>query len=151
MNSPARLSLISLLLIFAGCSTVDTRIQENAGMFASLSPADQNLLRQGKIRAGLPKAAVYVAWGQPDQIRSGFRSGHQFEAWVYTQVRSVYAPAYYPHFFRFGFYHYYGYWGGFPFYGPIGGPYYSDFISVEMPYKTAFFEGNRCTGWEYIQ
>jgi hypothetical protein len=29
--------------------------------------------------------------------------------------------------------------------------YPDDFISIEVPYKTAFFEGNRCTGWEYIR
>jgi hypothetical protein len=151
MNSPARLCLISLMLILGGCSTVESRIQAHAAAFASLSPADQALVRQGNIRAGLPKAAVYIAWGRPDRIRSGFRSGHPFEAWVCTQVRSVYVSDYYPRFFRFGFYHYYGYWGGFPFYGPIGGPYFSSFVSVEIPYKAAFFEGGRLTGWEYIQ
>lgn len=150
MDLPARLSLVGLLLVFAGCSTVESRIQRNPAAFASLSPADQALVRQGSVRAGMPKAAVYIAWGSPDQTRRGFRSGRPYEAWVYTQIRSVYAPTYYPRFVRFGFHHYYGYWGGYPF-GPFGGPFYSDFISVEVPYKAAFFEGNRLTGWEYIQ
>jgi hypothetical protein len=150
MNRRAQLLLLGLLLISAGCSTVESRIQANPAAYASLSPADQALVRQGGVRAGMPKAAVYIAWGSPDQIRRGFRRGNPFEAWVYTQIRSVYAPAYYPRFVRFGFYHYYGFWGGYPF-GPFRGPYYSDFISVEVPYKAAFFEGNRLTGWEYIQ
>src|SRR5215471_6088017 len=135
MNLPARLSLVGLLLVLAGCSTVESRIQSNPAAFASLSPADQALVRQGSVRAGMPKAAVYIAWGSPDQTRRGFRSGRPYEAWVHTQIRSVYAPTYYPRFVRFGF-HYYGYWGGYPF-GPFGGPIYSDFISVEVPYKAA--------------
>lgn len=131
MSRPDRLLLLGLLLISAGCSTVESRIRANPAVFASLSP-DQALVRQGSVRPGLPKTAVYIAWGSPDHTRTGFRKGHPFEAWVYTQIRSIYAPDYYPHFFRFGFYHYYGYWGGFR-YGPFGGPYYSDFFSVKVP------------------
>ena len=51
--------------------------------------------------------------------------------------------------YRFGLYRYHGYWG-YPIWGPYPYGYPDDFISIEVPYKTAFFEGNRCTGWEYI-
>ena len=56
-----------------------------------------------------------------------------------------------PHFSRFGPYSYFGYWLGYPFYGPFADPFYDDFITVEVPYRTAFFENGRCTGWEYIE
>jgi hypothetical protein len=29
-------------------------------------------------------------------------------------------------------------------------PYRQDLVPIQMPYKTAFFENGRCTGWEYI-
>ena len=57
-----------------------------------------------------------------------------------------------PSFYRFGIYNYYGYWR-YPFLGfyPHGYGYPDDFVSIEVPNKTAFFEGNRCTVWEYIR
>src|SRR5215472_3575383 len=75
-------ALIASLL--AGCSTVESRIKSNPQIYASFSPADQALVRQGQIREGMPKAAVFLAWGKPDRIRTGVRLGHPFEAWVYT-------------------------------------------------------------------
>ena len=75
--------LAALIASFlAGCSTVESRIKSNPQIYASFSPADQALIRQGEIREGMPKAAVFLAWGNPDRIRSGVRLGHSFEAWV---------------------------------------------------------------------
>ena len=80
---------VALFVLFlSGCSTVESRIQSNPQVYGLLSPADQALVRQGRIREGLPKAAVYLAWGSPDRIRSGVRLGHTFEAWTYTTLRS---------------------------------------------------------------
>jgi len=77
--------LVALLASFvAGCSTVESRIKSNPQIYASFSPADQALVRQGQIREGMPKAAVFLAWGKADRIQSGVRLGHPFEAWVYT-------------------------------------------------------------------
>ena len=156
MSSKLCWGFVALLVLFlTGCSTVESRIRSNPQVYASLSPGDQTLVRQGRIREGLPKAAVYLAWGRPDLIRSGVRSGHTFEAWTYTALRSEFVPDYY---------YYPGYYGGFPggfwwhnhfFYsfGPY--PYlfdpYPDIVSYEVPYKTVFFEGDRCTGWEYLR
>src|SRR5262249_59985095 len=97
-------ALIASLL--AGCSTVESRIKSNPQIYASFSPADQALVRQGQIREGMPKAAVFLAWGNPDQIRSGVRLGHSFEAWVYTIIRSTFLPDYdyYPGFYPFGYF-----------------------------------------------
>src|ERR1700731_774936 len=69
--------IVALLASFlAGCSTVENRIKSNPQIYASLSPADQALVRQGQIREGMPKAAVFLALGNPDRIRSGVRLGH---------------------------------------------------------------------------
>jgi len=75
MNLPARLSLVGLLLVLAGCSTVESRIQGNPAAFASLSPADQALVRQGNVRAGMPKAAVYIAWAVPTRCVEASEAG----------------------------------------------------------------------------
>jgi hypothetical protein len=99
--------LVALLASFvAGCSTVESRIKSNPQIYASFSPADQALVRQGQIREGMPKAAVFLAWGNPDRIRSGVRLGHPFEAWVYTTTRATVLPDYYyyPSFYGFGYF-----------------------------------------------
>src|SRR3981081_4368065 len=66
-------ALLSSLL--PGCSTVESRIKSNPQIYASLSPADQALVRQGQIREGMSKAAVFLAWGNPDRVRSGSATG----------------------------------------------------------------------------
>jgi hypothetical protein len=150
---------IAVLLFgfLVGCSTIDARIQGNPQTFASLSPADQVLIRRGGIREGLSRTAVYLAWGRPDRMKYGSRAGVPFEAWIYTTTRTEITPGYYPAFYggfgygRFGWsrrYYgprgFYGY-GYYPF-----NPYLdSDLIDYEILYKTAFFERDRCTGWEY--
>jgi hypothetical protein len=84
------LGLVALLASFlAGCSTPGSRIKSNPQIYASLSPADQALVRQGQIRVGMSKSAVFLAWGNPDRIRSGVRQGHPFEAWIYTTTRTI--------------------------------------------------------------
>jgi hypothetical protein len=143
-----------LLGFFVGCSTVDSRIQKNPQLYAALSPNDQVLVHQGNIREGMPSAVVYLAWGRPDHVRYGNRQGVPFQAWIYTTTTSQYVPGYYPGFYGFGFYGYPGYrpyYGRRGFYGYPFYPYMDDVVSYEQPYKTAFFETDRCTGWEYIR
>ena len=138
-------------LFLAACSTIDSRIQEKPAVFSSLSPQDQALVKSGMIREGLPQQAIYIAWGAPAQLRYGSRNGHPYEAWVYTTLKTIFVGDYfYPTFYRFGFYNYSGYWH-YPFWGLYPYDYPENFISIEVPYKTAFFEGSRCTGWEYIR
>ena len=59
-------------LFLAACSTIDSRIQEKGAVYSSLSPRGQALVKSGTIREGLPKEAVYIAWGAPVQISFGF-------------------------------------------------------------------------------
>ncbi len=156
MDRTLVIEIAALLFGFlAGCSTVDSRIQGNPQTFAALSPADQDLVRRGAIREGMPRAAVFLAWGRPDRVRYGSRAGIPFEVWIYTTTRSEIVPGYYPSFSGFGYYRYgwnrpfYGHHG---FYGYPFSPYLSDdIVSYEIPYKTAFFERGLCTGWEYIR
>jgi hypothetical protein len=147
--------IATLLLGFlASCSTVQSRIQDDPQTFASLSPADQVLVRQRSIREGMSRSAVYLAWGRPDRVRYGSRAGVPFETWIYTTTRSEIVPGYYPTFYGLGYYQYgapfYGYRGLYGYY-PFGPSIWGDTLSYEVPYKTAFFERNRCTGWEYLR
>jgi len=149
-----RLALALIFLVLAGCSTVEDRIKEKPYAYAQLSATDQALVRSRHVRNGFTPDQVYLAWGKPDHVISGFRQGHPYEAWVYTTYRTVYTGYYYPFYARFGFYNYYNYWPGFHyrygFYDPFYGP-YDDFTTVEVPYRTVFFEGIRLTGWEYLR
>jgi hypothetical protein len=157
MDRTLMLGLSVLLFGFlTGCSTVDSRIRGNPQTFASLSPAEQILVRHGGIREGMPSVAVYLAWGRPDRVRYGSRAGVPFEAWIYTTTRSEIVPGYYPGFYGYGYYQYgwsrpfygrRGFYGYYPF-DPYIGP---DVIDYEVPYKIAFFERDRCTGWEYTR
>jgi hypothetical protein len=149
-----RLGLIAVFsMLLWACSTVESRIEENPQVYASLLPGTQALVRQGMIREGMPKSAVYLAWGRADRIRFGSRAGHPFEAWIYTTTQSQIVTNYYPTFYRFGYYRYGGYWPYHRFHGGFYSldPFVDEIVSYEVPYKVAFFEGDRCTGWEYIR
>jgi len=154
MNGAVHLGLGAFLCAFvAACSTVESRIEANPRIYASLSPDAQVLVRQGAIREGMPKEAVFLAWGHPDSVRSGSRTGRPFEAWVYTTTQSQFVSGYYPTFDRFGYYRYGGYWPYWPYHGGFypGDPFIGQIVYHEVPYKVAFFEGDRCTGWEYAR
>ena len=58
-------------LILTSCSTTETRISNHPDIFQTLSPRDQALVREGKIREGMSQDAVWLAWGTPDQKATG--------------------------------------------------------------------------------
>src|SRR5260370_42376528 len=82
---------VALLVLFlTGCSTVESRIKSNPQVYGLLSPADKALVNQGRIREGLPKAAVYLAWGNPDGFVSGVRLAYTLAAWTCTTLRAAF-------------------------------------------------------------
>ncbi len=140
-------------LILTSCSTTETRISEHPEIFQRLSPRDQGLVSQGKIREGMSQDAVWLAWGTPDRKATGFARGKQMETWIYDEYTYSSAPYPYP----YGPYGYGGYFGGVgvfryhhghrfaiigdPFYDPF---YYSYFPPrTSYPSKTATFINNR--------
>lgn len=79
------LVLVGCGLLLAGCATttVETRKQERAAAYANLSPEFQGLVDQGRIKVGMPKDAVYIAWGKPSEIVQGESSSGPIESWLY--------------------------------------------------------------------
>jgi hypothetical protein len=140
-------------LVLTSCSTTETRIADHPEIFQNLSPRDQALVRQGKIRDGMSQGGVWLAWGTPDQKGSGFARGRAVETWIYNEY--VYARAPYP--FPYGPYGYGGYWGGGAVFHPYGhrrfvvigdpffDPFYYSYITPSVPYpaKTVTFSNGR--------
>src|SRR5204863_8844932 len=67
--------ILASALFLSSCSTTETRISGHPEIFQSLSPRDQALVRDGKIREGMSQDAVWLAWGTPDQKGSGTARG----------------------------------------------------------------------------
>ena len=130
-------------------------------MFNSLSPSDQALVKDGKIRVGMSQNAVWLAWGAPEQKAMGAMRGRETETWMYVTYTSAYPYGYpYP-----GPYSGYGYGFGFVgaarfhghhrflFYGdPFYDPFYYSYIppSVAYPYKTVTFANGRVMSFQYL-
>jgi hypothetical protein len=152
--------------LLGGCETAENRIAEHQDIYNSLSPNDQALVSQGKIRYNMPMNAVWLAWGSPAQKSEGNMRGHPTETWVYVQSRSATPYGYgYP---------YYGYgYGGYGFGGGVGviaarhhhggrsflfygDPYYDPFFysyippTISYPYKTVTFQSGRVMSFQYL-
>jgi len=76
-------------LIFAGCSTTETRISGHPEIYQSLSSRDQALVSQGQIRDGMSPNAVYLAWGSPDRKIVGNMRGRPSETWITCITRLI--------------------------------------------------------------
>jgi hypothetical protein len=151
-------------LVLSSCSTTESRISENPQMFNSLSPRDQDLVRQGQIRTGMSQNAVWLAWGAPEQKSVGEMRGRPAETWIYVN----YVPAYgygYPYgygpyggfggfgFSSVGFVHTHHRGRAFVFYGdPFYDPFYYSYIppSVPVPYRTVTFSSGRVMSFQYL-
>jgi hypothetical protein len=77
------LGIAAVVLIVSSCSTPQTRISDHPDLYQSLSPRDQALVSQGKIRSGMSRNAVWLAWGSSDQKIVGEMAGRPTETWIY--------------------------------------------------------------------
>ena len=72
-------------LALAGCATPETRIRQNAALFASFPPEVQAKVREGHIALGFSQPAVRMALGDPDRIYHRIISTNTpNEVWAYT-------------------------------------------------------------------
>lgn len=162
------ISALSSVLVLAGCSTTETRIAERPQAYQHLSPSDQALVQQGRIREGFSRDAVYIAWGSPDQTAEGRNRGHRVETWIYFNTTST---GYYGGPFGYGYGPYagfgygYGYGGGFGYryhggrfrrgYGFYYDPFYDPFFYnstnvVSYPERTVSFQNGRVIAYQIL-
>jgi hypothetical protein len=143
-------------LLFTGCATTESRISEHPDMFQRLSPGDQALVREGKIRNGMSETGVYLAWGGPDQKVPGQVHGRPAETWVYTGTSHYpYPYGWGPGFYGGGVYGY-GYVGHHrhhfaPYYDPFYAPFYDAHRpSVTYPERTVSFQNGRVVAFQFL-
>jgi len=153
------LSAVCSALFLTSCVTTETRISEHPEKYQRLSPSDQALVREGKIRNGMSQDAVYLAWGGPDQRTTGTVHGHPAETWIYTNITRDPYPygwgrGYYGGVYGFGFVarhqrphaHIFRY-GYDPFYDPF---FYSSRPAVSYPERTVSFQNGRVVAYQFL-
>ena len=100
MKRKITLSFLSIAVLFiansCATSTPATRIAKNPAMFEALPKSDKDLAQLGQIKRGMHKDGVLIAWGKPDGVTTGSRSGKSFEKWVYTTTSPVYTSSFRP-------------------------------------------------------
>ena len=161
MKTPPVLRALALpalaiaLLALPACSTPQTRAQDNPAIMQSLSPSDRAIVLNHRIRVGLSKPGVFIAFGRPDRIFRGANQAGALEAWIYTTTEYVYAggfaafptPIYSPDVFwargrgRFAFRGAYGGYSGF---------YYSPYVGVQVPSRRVMFQQGRVVAFEEL-
>lgn len=129
----------SLLVLLAGCSTPASRIRQNPEIFAQLNPADQELIRQGKVAVGFTAEMVRLALGEPDRLTTRSSEARTSEVWHYvTYEMPTGSPLYR------GWYHRYYMWHD-PLY-----PWYLDEVNRrERERFSVIFERGRVTALEH--
>ena len=156
----------AVTLLLSGCSTVESRIADHPDIYHSLSARQQQLVANGQIAPGMPREAVYLAWGSPDQRVEGAMRRQMTETWIYVQYTSAYP---YGYGYGYGYGYPYGYGGGFGFGGVIathrhhgrsfafiGDPFYDPFYysyippSIPYPYRTVTFANGRVVSFQSL-
>ena len=88
------------LVVAAGCSTPQARINRSPEAYAKLSAADQQLIREGKVAVGFTPEMVRLALGDPDRVSTRTDANGVNEAWSYATYETEKGVVLYR-----GFYH----------------------------------------------
>jgi outer membrane protein assembly factor BamE (lipoprotein component of BamABCDE complex) len=117
-------------LLLAGCSTISSRIQDNPGLYASLPPDQQALVKQGQVGIGMDMATVKLALGDPDHVTLRTTADGKSEVWHYVSYETDEGVVLYS-----GYYHrWWGLngWGAYPYYLDYPGRRVHDRFRVEF-------------------
>ncbi len=71
-------------LVLTGCSTPQSRINQNPAVFGRLTPEQQLLIKEGKVSLGFDTAMVKLALGDPDRIHERTDASGTSEVWSYV-------------------------------------------------------------------
>ena len=128
---------ISTLFLSNCSSRIQSRIDENPKMFASLTGTQKSAVSKGMILKGMPMDAVYLAWGKPDGTKEGNINGKKIEKWRYSSHMPVWTQD-----VIYSNHHYYDHDYCGPFYNSTGVGY--------IPYTSAIveFENRKVMAWE---
>jgi hypothetical protein len=134
-----RILALLALVVLSGCSTVESRIKERPEVYNNLPQKQKTLVAQGEVTEGMSPAAVYLAWGNPDQVITGSERRRPVEEWVYEATRSQLIADYRPSPIFYGRHgRYYGGWDY--IFEPI-------VVTQSYPYKSIRFEDGRAVAW----
>jgi hypothetical protein len=146
MNVPASMKKLFYLItvaigvaLFPGCSTPQTRINENPEVFARLTPEQQDMIKRGQVGIGFDMPMVKLALGDPDRVRIRTDEHGTSEIWSYVTYEAEDGMLLYR-----GYFHRY-YYGFSPLY-----PYYLGYPSRrEHEHFRVIFRGGRVVSVEY--
>jgi len=82
--------ILGLLLLAAGCESVESRIKEKPAVFASVDKATQDKIKQGIIDLGYTEDMVYLALGKPDQTSEKVTAAAHNLVWSYNTYYTRY-------------------------------------------------------------
>ncbi|MCU0792021.1 MAG: hypothetical protein MUE42_04045 [Opitutaceae bacterium] len=121
----------AVVWLLAACATPSARIKRNQEVFDQLAPAEQALIREGKVAIGFTQDMVRLAVGDPDQRWTRTDAAGRSELWTYsTYDTNLGAPLYR------GYYH--RSLGGYPIYGDA---LYSANARAREVFKVTFVDG----------
>lgn len=136
------LLLVAAAFFTACASTIQDRRKERFAAYSALPPETQTLVDKGQIKVGMPKDAVYIAWGKPDQIIQSETNQGRAETWVYhgSSLRPY-------HYWNYG---YHG-WGPYYHYYSMPLPYLdTDYYPVYYVSAEVTFQNDRVTSWRNL-
>jgi len=135
-----RLFILGLAaVLLSGCaSTIESRKKEHYNVYTQLSADQRAAVDAGQINVGMPKDAVYIAWGKPHQVLVTESPAGKNEVWLYM---GTYLQGY-------------NFWGFRPYYGPYHyyhGPYlYYDYVPISYAKAEVIFEGDKVKQWRTL-
>ena len=83
MRAVGMILLLAIIFLCGCATTIQDRRKERLTAYSQLAPDTQSLVDKGQIKVGMPKDAVYIAWGKPDRIIQGESDQAKTETWIY--------------------------------------------------------------------
>lgn len=103
MKTPPRLASFAFaiaLLLVAGCSTVESRIEEKSAVFNALPIETQARIKQGLIDVGFTQDMVYIAMGKPDRVIDRAVEAGAQTVWIYNSYYQEYQGSHFAGYHR---------------------------------------------------
>jgi hypothetical protein len=79
-----------ILFLLAACATPEHRIRKNPELFATYTPEEQAVIREGGVALGFNPDMVTLAQGRPNRIYARETTDGTREVWSYTRTERSY-------------------------------------------------------------